>query len=293
MKTRKIVNLIFLLIFSTVVCTQAFSYNWPQDEVLQDSFKSYFGQNRGDILSTSIVFSEPSEVKAADTGYILAIITENSDDSDFFPSALGTAVILAHDDNLISVYGNLDAQTLTLNNTEEKILDTGATIAETGSSGYQNGKCNLEFQIIDTKNKSAINPKVLMPRSDNEIPLSLNGIMIASKNNIYYDINTYKTFNSGLYKVYYKRNPIAAPYKTSISLNGVIVDQISYDMITQENNKLCIIGKKKYTSTDVFPEDNLQLIGEAMFTPGRATLGLSVSDSLGNTKQLTYNIIIK
>ena len=37
----------------------------------------------------------------------------------------------------------------------------------------------------------------------------------------------------------------------------------------------------------------LQLLGEVMFTPGRATLGLSISDILGNVKQLNYNIVIK
>ena len=237
--------------------------------------------------------SEPEEVKASETGYILAILTENNDDSDFFPSTLGSAVILSHEDNLLSVYGNLDSETITLYNTNEKMVDAGATIGQSGTSGFQEGNSNLEFQIIDTKNKSAINPKVLMPRSEAELPLLLNGIMLGNKNNNYYDINVYKTFNSGLYKVYFKRNAIASPYKSSVSINGVIVDQISYDMITQENNKLCIIGKKKYTSTDLFPNNDLQLIGEAMLTPGRVTLGLSLTDALGNIKQLNYNIVIK
>ncbi len=269
----------------------AFSFDWPQAEVTKNSFNSYFGQNRGGTLSSSIIFSEPEEVKAAENGYITAILTENSDDSEFFPSTLGTAVILAHNDELISVYGNLDEETLTIKN--EKELDAGAIIASSGSSGYQENNSNLEFKIIDAKNKSAINPNVLMPRAEEELPLSLSGIMIVNKNNDYYDINTYKTYSSGLYKIYFKRNPIAAPYKTTVSINGVLVDQLSYDMITQENNKLCIIGKKKYTDSDIFPNNDLQLLGEVMFTPGRATLGLSISDMLGNVKQLNYNILIK
>ena len=269
----------------------AFSFDWPQAEVTKNSFNSYFGQNRGGTLSTSIIFSEPEEVKAAENGYITAILTENSDDSEFFPSTLGTAVILAHNDELISVYGNLDEETLTIKN--EKELDAGAIIASSGSSGYQENNSNLEFKVIDAKNKSAINPNVLMPRAEEELPLSLSGIMIVNKNNDYYDINTYKTYSSGLYKIYFKRNPIAAPYKTTVSINGVLVDQLSYDMITQENNKLCIIGKKKYTASDVFPNNDLQLLGEAMFTPGKATLGLTISDMLGNVKQLNYNINIK
>ena len=281
----------------TIACLftalNAFCFDWPQAEVTKDSFNSYFGQNRGGILSTSIIFSEPEEVKAAEDGYIIAVLTENSGESDFFPSTLGTAVILSHNDDLISVYGNLDAQTLTLKNENERTVDAGATIASSGNSGYQENHGNLEFQIIDAKNKSAINPKVLMPRAEEEMPLSLSGIMIGSKNNDFYDINVYKTYNSGLYKVYFKRNPIASPYKTSVSINGVIVDQLSYDMITQENNKLCIIGKKKYTDADIFPNDDLQLLGEVMFTPGRATLGIIISDMLGNVKQLNYNIVIK
>lgn len=276
-----------------LITSFAFSFDWPQADVTKDSFNSYFGQNRGGILSTSIIFSEPEEVRAAEDGYIIAVLTENADDSDFFPSTLGTAVILSHNDDLISVYGNLDAQTLTLKNENERSVDGGAIIASSGNSGFQENHGNLEFQIIDAKNKSAINPKVLMPRAEEEMPLSLTGIMIGSKNNDFYDINVYKTYNSGLYKVYFKRNPIAAPYRTSVSINGVIVDQLSYDMITQENNKLCIIGKKKYTDTDIFPNNDLQLLGEVMFTPGRATLGLTISDTLGNVKQLNYNIVIK
>lgn len=271
----------------------AFCFDWPQAEVTKDSFNSYFGQNRGGTLSTSVIFSEPEEVKAAENGYITVILTENSDDSEFFPSTLGTAVILAHNDELISVYGNLDAETLTIKNEKEHTLDGGAIIASSGSSGYQENNSNLEFKIIDAKNKSAINPNVLMPRAEEELPLSLSGIIIVNKNNDYYDINTYKTYSSGLYKIYFKRNPIAAPYKTTVSINGVLVDQLSYDMITQENNKLCIIGKKKYTASDVFPNNDLQLLGEAMFTPGKATLGLTISDMLGNVKQLNYNINIK
>ncbi len=283
----------FIFTLLTLTSFFAFSFDWPQAEVSKNSFNSYFGQNRGGILSTSIIFSEPEEVKVAEDGYITAIITDNSDDSDFFPSTLGTAVIIAHNDELVSVYGNLDEETLTLKNENEHKIDGGAIIASSGNSGFQENHGNLEFKIIDAKNKSAINPIVLMPRAEEELPLTLSGIIIVSKNNDYYDINTYKTYNSGLYKIYFKRNPVACPYKTSVSINGVIVDQLSYDMITQENNKLCIIGKKKYTDADIFPNENLQLLGEVMFTPGRATLGLSISDMLGNVKQLNYNIVIK
>lgn len=280
-------------IFTLLISINLFAFDWPQSDVTKDSYNSYFGQKRGSLISTSICFSEPAEIKAAENGYILAIIIENSDDTDFFPSTLGTSVILAHDDNLLSVYGNIDKETLTLRDNDEKFIDSGATLGYSGNSGWQVDTSHLEFQIIDTKNKSAINPKVLMPRSETEQPLNLTGIFIENKNHDLYDINVYKTFPAGLYRVYQKRNSIAVPYKTGIYINGVVVDQLSYDIIIQENGKLCINGKKKYTSSDVYPNETLQLLGETMFTPGRVTLGLSENDILNNIKQVNYNILIK
>ena len=71
-----------------------------------------------------------------------------------------------------------------------------------------------------------------------------------------------------------------------------MVDQISYDTISQENGKLCVIGKKKYTSTDIYPSDKLQLLGEAVLSTGRATLTLYTEDILNATKQLNYNVSV-
>jgi len=286
-------KLLVTAVTALILVSNAHTFDWPQEDISKASYNSYFGQNVGTLLSTSLIFAEPSEIKNAHDGNILAILTDEEDDSVFFPSTLGTSVIIAHDDNLLSVYGNIDKDTITLKNEKNSFLDSGATIGQSGNSGYQLQKGNLEFQIIDTKNNSAINPKVLMPRSETELPLTISGVTIQNKNGNYYDIDTYKTFSSGLYRVYYKRNQIATPYKTAVTINGVIVDQISYDTITEENNRICISGKKKYTSSDIYPKNDLQLLGEAMFTPGKATLILTVNDILGNEKKVSYNITIK
>lgn len=290
---KKLILLTNIFLLSLISSFIAFAFDWPQEEVTKDSYNSYFGQNISSLLSTSLTFSEPSEIKNADNGRVLAILTEQSDDSLFFPSTLGTAVLISHNDNLVSVYANIEQETLTLTNPSDVFVDTGATIGQSGNSGYKTNKGNLEFQIFDTKNKTAINPKVLMPRSETELPLRISGVQIQNKNGNFYDINTYKTYTSGLYRIYAKKDDIATPYKTRVTINGVVVDQISYDTISQENNKLYVSGKKKYTSSDIYPNDDLILLGEAMFTPGKATLILSVTDFLGDIKQLSYGITVK
>lgn len=287
---KKIISTFFSLL---TLFVPLFSFEWPQDNITKDSYNSYFGQNIGGKINTSLTFSEPSEIKAAEDGYVIAIFTDEEDESSFFPSTLGTAVILSHSDNLLSVYGNIDETTLTINDKDDEIIDSGAIIGSSGNSGFKTSKSNLEFQIIDTKNKSAINPKILMPRAETELPLILSGIKIQNKNNQFFNIDEVKTYSSGLYKIYYNRNKIASPYRTTVLINGVVFDQILYDTIIQENNKICLTGKRKYTSLDVYPNENLELIGETMFTPGRATLELVIADILGNTKHVSYNILIK
>lgn len=288
-------NMKKFLVSALVILTAAslFAFEWPFSEVTKDSFKSYFGQHRGKKISTSLVFNEPDQVTNSEDGRILVIIADSNDDSDFFPSTLGTAVIISHEDNLLSVYGNLDEESITINNINETFIEKGTILGITGNSGYQSEQSSLEFQIIDTKNSTAINPKVLMSRMEAENKYVLSDISIMNRNGEIFSLNNNKTFPAGLYKVYQKRNTVVMPSKTSVLFNGVVVDELTYNTIAQENGKICINGtKKKYTSDDVYPRTDIFLLGETMLTPGKITLGLIVTDAMGQTSTLNYNLSI-
>jgi hypothetical protein len=269
-----------------------FAYDWPQENVEQTSIKSYFGQKRGEAISTSLVFSDPEPIKCIEDGKILIIMSDESDDSVFFPSTYGTSVILSHDDSLLSVYGNLDKEEVAKSIGEKSELSTGDIIGQPGNSGWQNGTSSLELQIIDTKKATAINPKILITRTNTELPLKLEGIVLESKSGTKVNLAYQRTIKSGLYKIYQKRNPVACPYKSTVAINGVVVDQISYDTINHENNRLYVSGKKKYTSIDIYPDGELQLLGETMFTAGKSTLGLTLNDFLGKGVQQNFIITV-
>lgn len=259
---------------------------------MSDSFYSYFGQLRGGTISTSLIFSNLSEIKAVDDGRLIAIISEHDDDSSFFPSALGNAVIIAHQDNLLTVYGNIDKETLPDSICNANTIHTGTVFGTSGNSGWQQGHSNLEFQVIDTKNNTAINPRVLMPRIGTELPLTLGNISLESKNNTRYDLSVQRTIPTGLYRVYRQRQSIAIPYRTRISVNGISVDEISYDLLIQDSNELCVTGKKNYPIEVLYPDNNRQLLGEVSLTQGRNMLGITLVDILGKetTAAWTLNI---
>ena len=282
----------FLLSLFVIFSFNLFAYDWPQENVEQTSIKSYFGQKRGEAISTSLVFSDPEPIKCIEDGKVLIIMSDETDDSVFFPSTYGTSVIVSHDDSLLSVYGNLDKEEVAKTIGAKSELSTGDIIGEPGNSGWQNGTSSLELQIIDTKKATAINPKILITRTNTELPLKLEGIVLESKSGAKVNLAYQRTIKSGLYRIYQKRNPVACPYKTTVAINGVVVDQISYDTINHENNRLFVSGKKKYTSTDIYPDEDLQLLGETMFTAGKSTLGLFVNDFLGKGVQQNYIITV-
>ena len=287
---KKLAGILSLFI---LLCSPLLAVEWPQEEFNKDSIKSYFGQNIGGAISTSLIFKNPSEVKAINDGIVLIVMSDETDDSEFFPSTLGNAVIVCHDDDLISVYANLDSESIKENIGTKKSVKQGEKIGETGNSGWQETQSNLEFQIIDIQKSAAINPKILLPRTENEIEYSMTGIMLQNKDGKLFDIKENKIYPSGSYKVFQTRNKIAVPYKTTITINGVVLDEISFDTVGQENGKLYVTGEKeKYKASDLYPDNTLILLGTLMLTPGRSTLGITAQDFLGKAKQQNYVLSI-
>ena len=136
---------VFFICMMYLISFPIFCVEWPQDSYENDDFISYFGQNIAGRISTSIVFANPAEVKAVKDGKLLIIMSNISDDSEFFPSTLGNTVILCHDDDLISVYANLDGESTLDSIGTKTVLKEGDIIGETGNSGWQNTRNNLEF----------------------------------------------------------------------------------------------------------------------------------------------------
>ena len=277
-----------LSIFAALATSAIFAFDWPQNEIMSDSFFSYFAQLRGGTLSTSLVFSESQEVKAADNGRILAIISEHDED-EMFESTLGNAAILAHNDGLITVYANLDAQNLP-SLYEMTEVTTGTSFGETGASSWQKGEGCLEFQVLDVKNRTYVNPRILMPRVGKELPLTIKNVVAVSKKGVSYDLGTVKTMPSGIYQLYRERQDIAMPYKTTVYINGAVADAITYDTLSEKNGRISVSGKKNYDVNVMYPDDTKAFLGEVTLPKGKNSINVISADILGKEIQITYTV---
>ncbi|MBP5568674.1 MAG: hypothetical protein J6X54_05580 [Treponema sp.] len=289
MKKNKI---IISAVTAALAISSLFAFSWPLENVDSSNIQSYFGQRRGNSISTSFIFSDPSEVKVIGEGKLLVYMTDSNDEASFFPTTLGTSVMIQHSEDLVSVYGNLDRSSLNANLDLKNSYTEQEAIGLTGNSGFQTKRSTLELQIFDSQKSTSINPKIFMPRTQNEIPYVISSIMLKNKAGQLFDINSEPSFKSGTYKIYQRRNSIATPYKSTTTINGVEIDQLSYDKIDEENNRIYISGKKKYLSTDIYPDENLFLLGEVILSQGKSTLGIQVEDYLGNIRKINYSILV-
>ena len=137
---RKVMKILALsVVLGVAAAFSAFCFDWPQDAVSSDSFYSYFGQLRGGKISSSLIFSDCSPVKAADDGMILAVIAEHDEDMGWFESTLGNAVIMEHSDSVMSVYANLDGENMQDSVYDFSEVKKGTVFALSGNSGWQQG----------------------------------------------------------------------------------------------------------------------------------------------------------
>lgn len=266
-----------------------FAFDWPQNAIQSDSFYSYFGQLRGGTVNTSLIFTDSEEIKSVDDGNVIAVISEHSEESELFESTLGNALIVAHKDNLQTIYANLDRE-----NQQRRYalhsVKTGTYFGVCGNTGWQQGQANLEFQVVDTKNKAFINPRILMPRIGKELELTVQNVTAINKKGNEYILGINKRFSSGTYYLYRRRQEIAMPYRTTIFINGAEVETISYDILTERNGKLCTNGNKNYPVALLYPDSNRQLLAEISLPKGHNAISIIVTDILGKEETLTYTM---
>lgn len=280
----------FLLLICFIICFTLTAFEWPQENVTENSFSYIFGQLRNGTFNTSLIFTEQAEIKASEKGTVLALLGSTSGEMGWFESPLGNAVILAHNDELLSVYANLES--LNIDKTTNYV-HAGTKLGTSGSSGWQHGQSSLEFQVIDTQKDTVINPRLLMPRMKTETPLYLHGITAVNRKGEVFDLRTRRNLPAGTYLIYRSTEQSPMTYSTTISVNGAAVETITFDMLTRTENKLTVSGKRLYDVNEIYPNSKKQLLAEITLSQGRNTLNITSSSINGTETSLTYILDIR
>ncbi len=292
---KKLITPVFILFLALPLA----AFEWPVKNIKAESFTSYFAQKRGNTISSSILI-EPlpekteekiiPEVNACDEGNILIVISDYKEENDFFPSTLGQAVIISHDDNIISVYGNLALPEDTDFESAESV-NHNTKLGEISNNAWTEYPDSLELKIIDTKKQIAVNPRILLPRIEKEKSFPPSEIIAENKDGKRFDLNTNKSFLSGNYKFYQKRNENLVPFQTSLTVNGELLDEFKFSEIIQKDNKVYLLGQNKNYSVDaLYPDSKLFLIGETKIAKGKSILTFENINHLDEKRLINISV---
>ena len=266
-------------------------FSWPAKNL--DPAKSVFtfAQNRQGRFCQSLVFQNAQGANSTDKGKIIVVLTERQGDGDWFESPLGNALILSHDDSLISVYGNLTKQSAN-GLLQKSSLGDEEFLGETGDSSWSDGQegGELEFQIADTSSKTFINPNILMPRTIKPPKVALEGLALENQFGRLYNMAALRSVPAGVYKIYKKRQQNITVFKSELYVNGAEVEKITKETLKANDGKLALSGQRLYTSGEFYPNEELEFLGHILLPHGNDTITVSAADILENTVTATFTI---
>ncbi len=265
------------------------AFDWPVKNFNANTILPTFAQNRKQHFNTSLVFPEAQEVIATDDGKIKLVILEHQDECNWFESPLGNCVIIEHEGNLISVYGNLERRDAEDVLQKERIL-SGENLGSAKNSAWNESEGSLEFQIADTKDKAFLNPLVFMPKISSETPLLIDEITIENKFGRSYELSSSKSVQAGTYKVYKRRRENSPLHSSSVYVNGTELERIDREALSQKDNLLTISGQRAYNSESFFPDERREFLGQILLLNGNNSISIIIRNVMEKERTVLFTV---
>ncbi len=294
---------IFLLVLNFVFLP-AFSADWPVDLSVPKnssgankknaSIKLNFGENREGFFVPGFVFtSNECDVTSFGDGKVIFKSDAANVYYEDFSSALGSSVIVAHPDKMISVYANLSE--INSEVVDKKDVSSGQVIGKvnpsyTGLGGFHLKNETLEFQVIDTQSRVSINSYLILPKVEGRYMVYPGVVHLENRKGTLYNLDERKIIPNGVYSVYRDFVNGRMPLSTEIFVNGKSVSFVSFDMLASKNGSLFASGKDGFSFSRIFSLPKKQYMGDIHLVRGKNEISLFVTDFDKNERKITYVI---
>lgn len=273
-----------------------YAFEWPLDNF---TFSMLFGDaySKQGNFQSGIVLKGTDEVKAAEYGKKLIVI-EESKTLNSFPSTLGNAIVISHDKGLQTIYAGL--KDIPAINDSNSNVETFSIIGSLGKSAWGNGE-ELTFQVIDTQEKSFINPATpnllpLIPFEDKISPIITGTVLFDEKTKQSYNIETIKSIKQGEYDLYtFTKDRIIdssesfMPFNVSIAVNGKIALDVQFYVLESSKGEL-YLKKTRISSEKLYNSEGKIYLGKLSLKRGSTEIVISATDISQNTTRVPYSL---
>ena len=271
---------------------------WPMNDF---RFAMLFGDaySKGGNFQVGLILSGDESVKATEYGKKLIAIAENKSLREF-PSTLGNALVIAHDKGLQTVYGNLKATPAIMD--ENSKIETFSIIGTVGNTAWGNNG-ELTFQVIDTQEKSFINPTrhllPLLPFNDKLLPTITGTVLVDDKNNQTYKLDSIKNIKQGEYDLYSFLNDSMIdtsetfiPFDVSVLVNGKTALDVQFYVLEGNKGEL-YLKKTKISAEKLYNSEGKVYLGKLILKRGRTEIVISATDISQNTTRIPYPLQVE
>ena len=284
MKRYTICTLLYLSVLFSLSALE-----WPTDTA---QFLRLFGQCIGEhTFEQGIAFENAETVRAADNGTLLVALTARNGQG-MFPSTLGNALVLLHNDGLQTIYGNLESATSFGNRVA---TESNSVIGRTGNSGWGTPH-TLLFQVYDSERNVYINPLLLLPAVTDKTTPQIQNIVLVNDQNIALQITGQRTIRQGSYELYAEISDTAdigthpfSPFRVSIFVNGTNLRTIPFETITQKERE-SYLGTTAFTDTLLYRRKGSLYLGKIILSRGKTDILITARDITGNEKAERFTI---
>lgn len=293
---KKLLSIIsvFLLLYLKAEAVELPTLKLPVNETIVSSMfaDSSFGEG---IFQAGIIFNGEEFVKAAQHGKKLIVI-ENKQSLKNFPSALGNAVIIAHEAGLQTVYGGLDSGALI----SETDIESGAVIGR--SSPDSEGKpVPLIFQVIDSKEKIFIHPMKLLPFQvlEDKIAPVIKNTFLVDENGKIFNLEKVKNIRQGSYSLFSSisdgiNNSAGnfSPLEIVIFVNGITSGRLPFYELEGSKGQV-YLRNTKYSAAELYSRKGHIYLGKISLTRGSIELILNAADFSQNETKVSYTFKVE
>lgn len=276
------------LMFAVLCAASLKAFEWP----IKDGVPlRLFGQKAPSRIERGLVLQTKDTIRSSGSGTLL-ITLEGSRDMTGFPGTLGNAVIVSHDDGLVTVYGNLSS---TDRAKDATLIESGTIVSDPGSSGWiEEG--HVSFQVFDQIKKNALNPLLLLPGLTDRKPPVIKGLMAVSASNQQSALGSVKYLRQGRYRFYadiadsVDGSPHElSPFRVSVSVNGAESAVVPFDLIHSELGRN-YLGKSLFTNDRLYGYGGRMYLGDIQLNRGKNDISLSARDAAGNERVAHYTV---
>ena len=276
-------------------CYTLSALEWPLDNF---TFSMLFGDaySKDSNFQAGLVLKGDESVKAAEYGKKLICI-EETNRLNVFPSTLGNALVLSHDKGLQTIYGGLK-HPIHITDSSSK-AETFSVIGIVGSTAWGKGE-ELTFQVLDTQEKTLINPTrnllPLIPFQDKLLPTIKGTILTNYENGHTYMLDTTKTVKQGEYDIYtyafdsiLDPNEAFMPFNVAILINGRTTLDVQFYVLESVKGQL-FLKKTKISANKLYNKEGQIYLGRASLKRGFNEIVILATDISQNTAKVSYNI---